>query len=124
VWLESNSSPEKWIAKVRNMQRDKVTDMDTQSTGGAAAAARDTIREKGTQVRQELNDIGRMARDAATETFEDLRSRGMHTYEDVRNIGMDKARELEEQVRREPLLSIAIAAGVGYLLGRFVRATK
>jgi ElaB/YqjD/DUF883 family membrane-anchored ribosome-binding protein len=62
--------------------------------------------EGGHEIREELQRVGQMARDAAYEQMDYLRERGL-----------EKARQLEDRIVDEPLKSVAIAAGVGFVLG-------
>jgi ElaB/YqjD/DUF883 family membrane-anchored ribosome-binding protein len=72
-----------------------------------------------------LAKIGKnSARDAtrgAASSYEAAKARGEETFEDLRS----QARELEEQlaetVRERPLTTLAVAAGVGFLLAMIAR---
>jgi ElaB/YqjD/DUF883 family membrane-anchored ribosome-binding protein len=61
------------------------------------------------------------AKRSAAESYESARVRGEETFDDLRL----QARELEEQltetVRENPLTTIAVAAGVGFLLALIAR---
>jgi ElaB/YqjD/DUF883 family membrane-anchored ribosome-binding protein len=58
------------------------------------------------ELREELHHVGELARDAAYEQFNELRSRGA-----------EKARQLEDRIVDQPLKSVAVAAGIGFVLG-------
>ena len=57
-------------------------------------------------LRDELHHVGGLARDAAHEQ-----------YDQLKQLGMDKARQIEDHIVDQPLKSVAIAAGVGFVLG-------
>ncbi len=65
-----------------------------------------TQQHGGGELREELERLGQRAKDAAYGHMDQLRERGM-----------EKARQLEDRIAEEPLKSVLIAAGVGFLLG-------
>lgn len=101
--------------------------------------ATDQLRNKVGDVRQNLRDIGSIAQDAAKEKVsdlqdavgeqaanlrdatsrkaDDLRARAGEFCDDSRQRAVDFERTLEQRIREKPLQSVAIAAGVGVLLG-------
>ena len=60
----------------------------------------------GSEIKEELNRIGCVAKDAAYVQMEHLRK-----------AGMEKARQLEDRITEQPLKSVLIACGLGFLLG-------
>ena len=58
------------------------------------------------ELREELQKVGKLARDAAYEQMDNLRT-----------AGREKTRQLEDHIVDQPLKSIGIAAAVGFVLG-------
>ncbi|HEU4987348.1 MAG TPA: hypothetical protein VFT89_09815 [Rhizobiaceae bacterium] len=101
------------------------------ATTGSASSTRDLeadiqkLRDDISLLTQHLKDAGdhslRTARRAASEGAEHLRAQGEATIEGLR----DNARDLEVQltgaVREKPITSLALAAGVGFLLAVIMR---
>lgn len=80
------------------------------SVGGAQEGARRVAEAvmggRGTELREEIGRIGSAAKGAAYEHMEHLRQ-----------AGLDKAHQLEGRIQEQPLKSVLIAAGIGFLLG-------
>jgi len=62
------------------------------------------------QLREELNRLGQAAKDTAYQQVEHLREQGRQ-----------RAQQLEDRIIEQPLKSVAIALGVGFLLGMMWR---
>lgn len=94
-----------------------MTKNDTGETKAINTSATDQLRAHGETVREDLGQLGRLAKTAAKEKMGE--ARGVAT--DYYGQGRKKAGELETQVvdyvRTKPLKSVIIAAGVGALLG-------
>ncbi len=58
------------------------------------------------ELREHLGRLGETAKQAAYEQVEYLRE-----------AGLEKAHQLEDRIREQPLKSVLIAAGVGFVLG-------
>jgi ElaB/YqjD/DUF883 family membrane-anchored ribosome-binding protein len=58
------------------------------------------------QLREELERLGQAAKDAAYQQMEMIRDRGR-----------EKARALEDSITAQPLRSVLIASGIGFVLG-------
>ncbi len=76
-------------------------------------SASEQFREKASQVKQDVRELGVVAKDAAAEKFD-------HWYKDGREKAIQFEHGLENQIREHPLQSVAIAAGVGFLAGYLV----
>jgi len=78
-------------------------------------ASGELLREKASQVRKDLRELGDVAKVAAQEKVQELRRGATEYYEQ----GVAKAKELEEglenQIRAHPIRSVLIAAGAGLL---------
>ena len=57
------------------------------------------VRERAQQLREELSRLGQSAKDVAYDQFE------------------ERTRQLEDVIQEQPLRSVMIAAGVGFVLG-------
>ena len=78
----------------------------TQQLRGQAAEAAQNLREMGGQVKQ-----------AAQEQMENLRQQASEYYEQGRVKAQEWQQDLESYVQDQPVKSLLIAAGVGFLLG-------
>lgn len=58
---------------------------------------------------------------SAASSFETARLRGEETFEDLRSQARELEDQLTETVRENPLTTIAVAAGVGFLLALIAR---
>lgn len=94
-----------------------MTHHDSDEISAQNASAASQLRSQSETVREDLGQLGRLAKDAAKEKLGDARVAAADYYEH----GRKKAGELENQVadyvRTKPLKSILIAAGVGALVG-------
>ena len=75
------------------------------------------LRDKVSETRENLADMGHLAKEAVQDKFEELKDRAAAKYGE----GKEKGQELEEsfarRVRAAPMKSVLIAAGVGLALG-------
>lgn len=83
------------------------------------------LREDITKLAKQLASTGEhsvnAARRAATEGVDQLRARGEAAIEDMRTTARDLEADVVSSVREKPLTSLAIAAGVGFLLALMTR---
>src|ERR1700722_3159218 len=96
--------------------RDKVGDV-RQNLRDIGSIAQDAAKEKGTHLQDAVQEHAAELRDAASRKAEGLRSRADELYGEGRQCAADLERTLEQRIREKPLQSVAIAAGVGVLLG-------
>lgn len=89
----------------------------TEANDPGAASTAEQLRHQTGAVRDDLGQLGRLAKQAAKEKLDEARGAAADYYDH----GRKKADELETQmadyVRTKPLKSILIAAGVGALFG-------
>ena len=96
-------------------------------TGGERGQTSSATERSG-DIRQNLQEMGTMARDVANQTVDQIRETAQEragqlrsTAEEYYNVGRDRAseleRSLEERIREKPINSVLVAAGVGMLLG-------
>lgn len=84
------------------------------SINGAKADVEAQINE----LRAQLNTL---MRDRVRPAFEHAAGAAESAIHDVGDIGRDQAAVLSRKVRAQPITSVLIAAGVGYLLSRLLR---
>jgi ElaB/YqjD/DUF883 family membrane-anchored ribosome-binding protein len=86
------------------------------------------LRQQTDTIKEDIRELGNMAREIAHEKLDDARraasdamETGRQRASEIYGQGREKAEELEEQVvdyvRKKPVQSILIAGGVGLLLG-------
>ena len=94
-----------------------MTQNDSGDTNMTNPSATEQLRSHGETVREDLGQLGRLAKSAAREKLGEARGVASDYY----GQGRKKTGELETQVvdyvRTKPLKSVIIAAGVGALLG-------
>ena len=77
----------------------------------------DRLREKVSETREDIAEIGHLAKETVQDKFHELKDRATEKYGE----GKDKVQELEatvaRKVRESPMKSVLIAAGVGLVLG-------
>lgn len=71
------------------------------------------------QVAEDLRDMGGTVRDAAQEKLGQVGERASEYCEQRRDQVHGAACACEQFVRQRPLTSVLLAAGIGWLLGRF-----
>lgn len=86
----------------------------SQSTTGGST---EELRRKGADVKQNVQDLTTAAKAAAGEKLGELRDTANQYYEMGRNRAFDAEQTVEEYIRQQPLKSVLIAAGVGFLFG-------
>jgi len=96
--------------------RDKVGDV-RQNLRDIGSIAQDAAKEKVSDLRDSVSEQAAELRDATSRKAEDLRAQAGDMYEEGRQRAFDFERTLEQRIREKPLQSVAIAAGVGILLG-------
>jgi ElaB/YqjD/DUF883 family membrane-anchored ribosome-binding protein len=84
--------------------------MEATATNRSSA---EQLREKATQVGQDIRDLGTVAKEVAAEKVD-------HWYKEGREKAIQFEQTLENRIREYPLQSVMIAAGVGFLAGCLV----
>jgi len=88
----------------------------------SAHAARPAIERIGTQAKEmgkELQEMGGTAVEILQEKFGELRSTATDYYEHGKDKCGDVEQSIERFIKQYPLKTVLIAAGAGWLLGRF-----
>lgn len=83
--------------------------------------AQDMLREKVFETRENIADMGHLAKETVQDKFHELKDRASDRYDE----GKKKLHELEDsfvhRIRESPMKSVLIAAVVGLALGVFCR---
>jgi ElaB/YqjD/DUF883 family membrane-anchored ribosome-binding protein len=77
----------------------------------------DQLKDKAGEVASNLRDMGSQVRDMAGQQYQQALDTAQDYYQQGRDKAMEWQGELEEYVRDQPLKALAIAAGVGVVLG-------
>ena len=77
----------------------------------------DQLKDKAGEVATNLRDMGTQVRDAATQQYQSALDTAQEYYQDGRERAMEWQGQLEEYVREQPVKALAIAAGIGVVLG-------
>lgn len=96
--------------------------MSTSKAGGrrGQTQAAERLGKQARDVADDIREMGNTVVDAAQQQFDRARDSATAYYEQGRDRVMEVEGSLEEYVREQPLKSVLIAAGVGYLLGKFL----
>src|SRR4029079_15803725 len=86
----------------------------------ASNRATDRLGQQAKDMGANLKDMGSSVKAAAQEQIERVRDTATEYYEQGRDKFMEAEDGFEEYVRAQPLKSILIAAGLGYLIGKFL----
>ena len=81
----------------------------------------DRLGKQAAEVTKDLQEMGGIVRDAAEEKLAQVRENASEYYDQGRDKVHDVVCTFEQFVRQQPFKSLLIAAGVGWLLGRFWR---
>ena len=84
------------------------------STTDAANDARDQI----AKLREQVDSL---MRDRLSPAFSDAAERAQAAARSASDMAQEQAQAMSGRVREQPLAAIAIAAGVGFLVGRILR---
>jgi ElaB/YqjD/DUF883 family membrane-anchored ribosome-binding protein len=68
--------------------------------------------------------LGRVARDVASETYENLRENATEYLDKGQTLLKDFEGQFMRQIRAHPMRSLAIATGVGVILGAILKRGK
>jgi len=97
------------------MTNDQEKDLD-----GKSASATEKLRTQAGTVREEVGQLGRLAKDATREKLGDARVTASDYYDKGRAKAEQVEAQLVDQIRAKPLKSILIAAGIGALFGLLI----
>src|SRR5687767_9337971 len=77
----------------------------------------DEFREKASEIRQNLSDLGQAARHTAEESWDSVRESASSYLEGGRQRAVDLGTTLENRIRERPVQAMLIAVGCGFLIG-------
>ena len=73
------------------------------------------------QIARLREQVEMLMRDRVTPALADVAGRAEGAARSAQDLAREQAEALSGRVREQPLISILVAAGVGYLIGRIVR---
>jgi ElaB/YqjD/DUF883 family membrane-anchored ribosome-binding protein len=85
--------------------------------GNPAGSAAEHLNEAANKVGENLRDLGGQVREAAREKYEQYSGKAQDFYEHGREAAEGWEKELEAYIQEKPLKALAVAAGVGLILG-------
>ena len=77
----------------------------------------DQLREKGSEIKHNLQDMGSAAKAAVQTQYEGVRDTVTTYVDQSRERAMEFEESLETRIREKPLSSVLIASGIGFVLG-------
>jgi len=77
----------------------------------------DQLREKSSDIKQSLADMGSAAKQVAQEQYEGVRDTVSSYYDTGRERAMEFEQSLEKRIQERPISSVLVATGLGFLLG-------
>ncbi|HYE19148.1 MAG TPA: hypothetical protein VEA69_11925 [Tepidisphaeraceae bacterium] len=88
---------------------------------GAVGNVVQSLKDKAGDVAQSLRDVSGNVRDKAVEQYENLRGSAQEYYQQGKEKAAQWQDDVEQFVRDQPMKAVAIAAGVGVVLGFLFR---
>ena len=96
--------------------------MGTLSTSTANDISRNTVHsEAAGELRRKVNEISSGIGELAVSTVKEAKQLGERAYSDLSGATREQSEKLEGQIKNNPLTSLAIAFGVGFLLRTLLR---
>lgn len=80
-------------------------------------SASEQVRQHAGEAVQNVREMGSQVREAAREKLENLRDQASEYYDQGREKAQEWEQNLESYIQDQPVKSLLIAAGVGFLLG-------
>ena len=93
----------------------------TSEVNRAGRSIRQGSEEAKSEIKDTLQEASQSVSRAAGEMAHNARQRGEEIYQQVRDGSSTQLRNLEDQIRSNPLRAIAISAVAGFLLSRMMR---
>ncbi len=79
------------------------------------------VKEIKDEVKDSVDGVTSVIDEIAHKTVADAKEFGKRAYNDVSDITKKQAAKLEGEIKDRPLTSVAIAIGLGFLLGSLIR---
>jgi len=95
---------------LNNMRGKMQNSAHTDSNSRSKSNVSDQVKEKAQTIREDLAEVVESARDAASEKVEELRKSAAK-----------QTKQVEKRIAREPLKSVLIAGGIGFVVGLIMR---
>jgi ElaB/YqjD/DUF883 family membrane-anchored ribosome-binding protein len=102
------------------MSRSESNLSGTETQGGVGGVVQ-SLKDKAGDVAQSLKDVSGNVRDKAVEQYESVRDSAQEYYEQGKQKAAQWQDDVEQYVREQPMKAVAIAAGVGVVLGFLFR---
>lgn len=93
------------------------TSMHSMGQGSRDTTAAADLRNKAGDVKQSVAELGNVAKQAANEKLTELRDTATEYYEKGRERVVEAEQSMEDYIREQPVKSVLIAAGIGFLFG-------
>jgi ElaB/YqjD/DUF883 family membrane-anchored ribosome-binding protein len=77
----------------------------------------ENLREKTSDIKSSLHEMGASAKEMAQEQLQGVRDTMTGYYEQGRERAIELEHSLENRIRERPISSLAIATGLGFLIG-------
>jgi ElaB/YqjD/DUF883 family membrane-anchored ribosome-binding protein len=77
----------------------------------------ENLREKSSDIKSNLQEMGASAKQMAQEQLQGVRDTMAGYYEQGRDRAVELEHSLETRIRERPISSLAIATGLGFLIG-------
>ena len=77
----------------------------------------DQLKDKASDVANSLRDMGSQVRDVASQQYQSAVDTAQEYYQEGRDKAMEWQGQVEDYVREQPVKALAIAAGIGVVLG-------
>jgi ElaB/YqjD/DUF883 family membrane-anchored ribosome-binding protein len=95
--------------------------MHEEKNGHHAHSATDDLRDKASEVAQDVRDMGGQLGDVAREQYENVKEQASQYYKRGRKRAADVEEGFEDYIREKPIHAILVAAGIGLLVGMMWR---
>ncbi len=89
----------------------------SQSSNPGQGTSTEQVRQGASQMGEGLRNMGEKVKETAQQKYEELRDQASEYYESGRERAKELEQTLEDYVQNQPVKSLLIAAGIGFLLG-------
>lgn len=86
-----------------------------------AHSATDDLKDKASEIGQNVREMGGQIGDVAREQYENIRDRANDYYDQGRKRAAQWEEGVEEYIQDRPIHAVLMAAGIGLLVGMFWR---
>ncbi len=95
--------------------------MTTRTSGSDTERTTSQLKDQMETLKEDMGQMGRLAKTAAAEKVDEMRERAREVVSAGREKTVKYEDALLEKVRTHPLQTVAVAAGVGFVLGFLTR---